>query len=94
MGLQMPEKVKQDALDAGYYTLSQEILSEYAGDYIVLSRSTASDNAFMETSVWNNIPAVKNGHVIEIDTEASSYSDPTTLEYLLDIFEKGFLDKE
>lgn len=91
MGLNMPKKVKEEALGPGYYTLSLEVLSDYAGDYIVLSRSTANDNSFMQTETWNNIPAVKNNRVIEIDTEASTYSDPTTLEYLLDIFKEGFL---
>jgi len=91
MGLNMPEKVKADALGPGYYTLSPEVLSDYAGDYIVLSRSAAGDNSFMQTNTWKNIPAVKNKHVIEIDTEASSYSDPMTLEHLLDIFKEGFL---
>ncbi|MBB6671938.1 iron-hydroxamate ABC transporter substrate-binding protein [Cohnella nanjingensis] len=91
MGLGMPEKVKKDALGPGYYTLSQEVLPEYAGDYIVLSRSASADNAFMKSRTWSDIPAVKNKHVIEIDTEASSYSDPTTLEYLLKIFKEGFL---
>lgn len=91
MGLNMPEKVKADALGPGYYTLSPEVLSDYAGDYIVLSRSSKGDNSFMQTDTWRNIPAVKNGHVIEIDTEASTYSDPTTLEYLLNIFKEGFL---
>ncbi|MFC4810176.1 iron-hydroxamate ABC transporter substrate-binding protein [Paenibacillus sp. GCM10023250] len=93
MGLSMPENVKKDALGPGYYTLSPEVLSQYAGDYVVLSRSSASDNAIMKTSAWTNIPAVKNNRVIEIDTEASSYSDPTTLEYLLGIFKKGFLGR-
>lgn len=91
MGLNMPEKVKADALGPGYYTLSPELLGEYAGDYLVLSRTSDGDNSFMQTDTWKNIPAVKNGHVIEIDSEASSYSDPTTLEYLLKIFKEGFL---
>ncbi|MBB6633065.1 iron-hydroxamate ABC transporter substrate-binding protein [Cohnella thailandensis] len=91
MGLNMPEKVKADALGAGYYTLSPEVLSDYAGDYIVLSRSASGDNSFMETDTWKKIPAVANGHLIEIDTEASTYSDPTTLEYLLNIFKDAFL---
>ncbi|GIQ66747.1 ABC transporter substrate-binding protein [Paenibacillus cisolokensis] len=91
MELNMPEKVKEDALGPGYYTLSPEVLSDYAGDYIVLSRSAQGDNSFMQTDTWQKIPAVKNGHVIEIDTEASTYSDPTTLEYLLNIFKEGFL---
>ncbi|MUT64652.1 iron-hydroxamate ABC transporter substrate-binding protein [Paenibacillus sp. NEAU-GSW1] len=91
MGLNMPEKVKADALGPGYYQLSNEVVADYAGDYIVLSRSGTGDNSFMETDAWKNIPAVKNNHVIEIDTEASTYSDPTTLEYLLNIFKEGFL---
>ncbi|MEC0240622.1 iron-hydroxamate ABC transporter substrate-binding protein [Paenibacillus dokdonensis] len=91
MGLNMPEKVKADALGPGYYTLSPEVISDYVGDFLVLSRSSQGDNSFMKTATWNNIPAVKNKHVIEIDSESSSYSDPTTLEYLLGVFKKGFL---
>jgi len=90
MGLNMTEKVKKDALGPGYYTLSLEVIPEYAGDYIVLSKNKAIDNAFLNSTTWKNIPAVKNNHVIEIDAEASTYSDPTSLEYLLDIFKKGF----
>lgn len=91
MGLNMPEKVKADALGPGYYTLSPEVIGDYVGDFLVLSRSSQGDNSFMKTATWNNIPAVKNKHVIEIDSESSSYSDPTTLEYLLGVFKKGFL---
>lgn len=92
MGLSMPEKVKQDALGPGYYMLSQEVIPEYAGDFVVLSRN-AGDNSFTETKTWNEIPAVKSKNIIEIDTKASTYSDPITLEYLLDIFKEGFLGK-
>lgn len=91
MGLGMNDKVKQDALGPGYYTLSNEVIPDYAGDYIVLSGVEGADNAFLQSDTWKNIPAVKNGRVIEIDSEASSYSDPTTLEYLLDIFQTQFL---
>lgn len=91
MGLNMPEKVKQDALESGLFTLSTEVLDQYAGDWIILSRNSKADVSFMELETWKNIPAVKNGHVIEIDTEASSYSDPTTLDNLFKIFEAGFL---
>lgn len=91
MGLNMPQQVKEKVTGPGYYTLSPEVLADYAGDYIVLSRSAEGDNSFMQTDAWKRIPAVQNGHVIEIDTEASTYSDPTTLEYLLNIFKDGFL---
>lgn len=91
MNLKMPEKVKEMALGPGYHTLSIETLPEFAGDYIVLSKSPDGDSSFLETDTWKNIPAVKNNRVIEINKEASTYSDPITLEYLLEIYEKSFL---
>jgi len=91
MGLNMPEKVKADALGPGYHALSLEVIPEYAGDYIVLSRNPQEENSFMQSDTWKNIPAVKNNRVIEIDTAATTYSDPITLEYLLEIFQKGLL---
>lgn len=91
MGLKMPEKVKELALEAGVYTFSAETLPEFAGDYIVFSKNPDVDNSFTETAVWNNIPAVEKGQVIEINTKASTYSDPITLEHLLSVFEESFL---
>lgn len=35
---------------------------------------------------------VKNNHVNEINTKASTYSDPITLDYLLEFFEDSFLN--
>ncbi|WP_040984386.1 iron-hydroxamate ABC transporter substrate-binding protein [Oceanobacillus jeddahense] len=90
MELEMPEKVQEGALADGYYNLSQETLPEYAGDFIVLS-SMGEENEFTKSETWQSIPAVENNQVIEIDTQEASYSDPATLEYLLDIFEEGFL---
>ncbi|MFD1388462.1 iron-hydroxamate ABC transporter substrate-binding protein [Oceanobacillus oncorhynchi subsp. oncorhynchi] len=90
MELEMPEKVQEDALADGYYNLSQETLPEYAGDFIILS-SMGGENEFTKSETWQSIPAVENNQVIEIDTQEASYSDPATLEYLLDIFEEGFL---
>lgn len=93
MGLNMPEKVKNSALESGIYTISTELLPEYAGDYVILSKNPDVDNSFLETDLWKNIPAVKNGQVYEINTKASTYSDPITLEHLLDFFESSFLNK-
>ncbi|MDX8046470.1 iron-hydroxamate ABC transporter substrate-binding protein [Gracilibacillus sp. S3-1-1] len=91
MDLNMSEKVQEDALEDGYHTLSLEVLPEYAGDFIVISKKASEENEFMQSDTWNSIPAVKKGHVIEIDQDASSYSDPITLKYLVDTFEEGFL---
>lgn len=92
MDLKMPENVEDAVSSDGYYEISQEVLAEYAGDYIILSRGEETDMSFTESEVWQSIPAVQNDNVIEIDTAASSYSDPTTLEYLLEIYSKGLIE--
>ncbi|KAA6473055.1 iron-hydroxamate ABC transporter substrate-binding protein [Bacillus swezeyi] len=91
MKLNMPEKVKEDALKAGYYTLSAEVLPEYAGDYVILSKYSDADTSFQQTDTYKNIPAVQNGHVIEMQGEGASFTDPITLEKQLAFFEKAFL---
>ena len=91
MNLKMPKKVEELALETGIYTFSTEVLPEFAGDYVILSKNPEVDNSFMETDLWKNIPAVKNDQVYEINTKASTYSDPITLDYLLEFFEDSFL---
>jgi iron complex transport system substrate-binding protein len=93
MGLNMPEKVKEDALESGYFTLSQEVLPEYVGDYLVLSKYQEADTAFEETDTFKNIPAVQNGNVIEMQGEGASFTDPITLEKQLAFFKEAFLGK-
>ena len=39
MKLKMPEKVKEKALKEGYYALSTEVLPEFAGDYLIVSKT-------------------------------------------------------
>lgn len=91
MGLKMPEKVKEVALESGYYTLSAEVLPEYAGDYIVLSKYSDADTSFQETETYKNIPAVKNNRVFEMEGNGASFSDPITLEKQLAFFKESFL---
>lgn len=91
MKLKMPEKVQEVALESGYYTLSSEVLPEYAGDYVILSKYSDADTSFMETETYKNIPAVKNGHVFEMNGQGASFSDPVTLEKQLEFIKKSFL---
>lgn len=93
MKLNMPDAVKDNALETGIHVISPEAVGDFTGDYLVLSKNPDVDNSFMETDTWKNIPAVKNGHVIEINSKKSTYSDPVTLEHLLKAFEDGFLEK-
>lgn len=91
MNLKMPEKVKEMALKSGYYTISAEVLPEYAGDYVILSKYADADSSFQETETYKNIPAVKNKRVFELNGNGASFSDPVTLEYQLEFFKKSFL---
>ncbi|MGD7007282.1 iron-hydroxamate ABC transporter substrate-binding protein [Metabacillus sp. 84] len=91
MDLKMPEKVKEDAEKAGYYTISAEVLPEYAGDYVILSKYSDADTSFEETETFKNIPAVKNGQVYEMKGEGASFSDPVTLEKQLSFIKESFL---
>ncbi len=93
MGLNMPEKVKEEALEQGYYALSPEVLPEFAGDYLIFSKNADADNSFQETETYKNIPAVKNDRVFEVNAKEFYFNDPITLDYQLDYFKEAFLGK-
>ncbi|MGE8203238.1 iron-hydroxamate ABC transporter substrate-binding protein [Heyndrickxia sp. NPDC080065] len=91
MHLKMPDKVKETALKNGYYAISTEVLPQFAGDYVILSKSQNQDNSFQKTDTYKNLPAVKNHHVFEANMEEFYFNDPLTLDYQLDFFIKHFL---
>ncbi|EEL52314.1 MULTISPECIES: iron-hydroxamate ABC transporter substrate-binding protein [Bacillus cereus group] len=91
MKLKMPEKVKEKALKDGYYALSTEVLPEFAGDYLIISKNKDTDNSFQETESYKNIPAVKNNRVYEANMMEFYFNDPLTLDFQLDFFKKSFL---
>lgn len=93
MKLKMPEKVKEKALKDGYYALSAEVLPEYAGDYLIISKNNDTNNSFQETESYKNIPAVKNNKAFEVNAKEFYFNDPITLDFQLDFFKKSFLGK-
>ncbi|KQL44047.1 ABC transporter substrate-binding protein [Brevibacillus choshinensis] len=94
MKLKMPEKVKETALKEGYYALSLEVMPQFAGDYVILSKNKDTDNSFQETDTYKNIPAVKNNHVFEANLNEFYFNDPLTLEFQLEFFIEHFLGKK
>ncbi|KZN98345.1 iron-hydroxamate ABC transporter substrate-binding protein [Bacillus badius] len=94
MKLKMPEKVKKMALKDGYYALSLEVLPEFSGDYVVLSKNSDTDHSFQETDTYKNIPAVKNNRLFEVNAKEFYFNDPITLEFQLDYFVQHFLGKQ
>lgn len=91
MKLKMPKKVEEMALEDGFYALSLEVLPEYAGDYVIFSKSPDTDNSFMDTETYQNIPAVKNDQVFEVNAKGFYFNDPLTLDYQLEFFKDSFL---
>ncbi|GAE36474.1 iron-hydroxamate ABC transporter substrate-binding protein [Halalkalibacter akibai] len=91
MQLEMPEKVKEMALEQGYHTLSFEVLPEFAGDYVIFSKNADGDTSFQETETYKNIPAVQNNQVFEVNAKEFYFNDPITLEFQLEFFIEQFL---
>ncbi|QDQ02610.1 iron-hydroxamate ABC transporter substrate-binding protein [Lysinibacillus fusiformis] len=91
MGLKMPEKVKEVALEPGYFAISQEVLGDYAGDYVIFSMFMDQDTSFTEATWFKDLEAVKNGHLFEVNANAFYFNDPLTLDYQLEFFEEKFL---
>ncbi|WP_277674093.1 iron-hydroxamate ABC transporter substrate-binding protein [Piscibacillus halophilus] len=92
MGLNMPEKVEEVALEPGYFAISQEVLGDYAGDYIVMSLTSEQDTSFLDSNWYNEVPAVKNDQVIEADANKFYFNDALSLDYQLDFFKEQFLN--
>ncbi|GKU79962.1 iron-hydroxamate ABC transporter substrate-binding protein [Paenibacillus sp. L3-i20] len=93
MKLAMPEKVKANALKDGYYAISPEVLPDYMGDYVIMSKYTESDMSFQETESYKNIPAVKNKQVFDVNGNQFYFNDPLTLEIQLNFFIEKLLGK-
>ncbi|ASS64817.1 MULTISPECIES: iron-hydroxamate ABC transporter substrate-binding protein [unclassified Paenibacillus] len=91
MKLKMPQKVVDNALKEGYYALSIEVLPEFAGDYMIISKNPDTDNSYQESETYKNIPAVKNNRVFEANAKEFYFNDPISLEYQLEFFKQHFL---
>ena len=94
MGLKMPKQVQDVALEPGYFAISQEVLGDYTGDYLVLSLTEEQDTSFMDAAWFKEIPAVKNGNLIVADARTAYFNDAMTLDDQLDFFEQEFLGNE
>lgn len=94
MQLEMPEKVKEMALADGFYALSVEVLDDYAGDYMVVSKTEETEGSFQDTETYKNIDAVKNDRVFQVDAMEFYFNDPLTLDYQLEFFIDHFLESK
>ncbi|MEO3944091.1 iron-hydroxamate ABC transporter substrate-binding protein [Gorillibacterium sp. CAU 1737] len=91
MKLVMPDKVKEATTKDGYFALSAEVLPDYTGDYLIVSKDPDTDNSYQDTETYKTIPAVKNQHVLEVPMKEFYFNDAITLEYQLETFKEFFL---
>ncbi|WP_000825507.1 iron-hydroxamate ABC transporter substrate-binding protein [Staphylococcus aureus] len=92
MTKQYKDKLQEDK--KGYASISKENISKYAGDYIFLSKPPYGKFDFEKTHTWQNIEAVKKGHVISYKAEDYWFTDPITLEHLRSKLKKEILNKK
>ncbi|WP_270179907.1 iron-hydroxamate ABC transporter substrate-binding protein [Alkalihalobacillus sp. CinArs1] len=79
--LKAPKKLEEDVFGPGWKAISTEVIPTYAGDYIFVGTGAGNpDNSFMESDVWKELPAVKNGNAIQFDSESFYFNDPISLE--------------
>jgi len=90
-GLGMPEAVKEATKSDGFFAVSNEVLKDYTGDYIIFSKNAEEDNSFQNTETYKKIPAVQNQHIFEADAKAFYFNDPISMEYQLEFFINNFL---
>ncbi|HFU3729758.1 TPA: ABC transporter substrate-binding protein [Streptococcus suis] len=85
-----PQKVKDEVFGPGFLAVSQEVLPDYAGDYIILAVEDESVAAsLLNSDLWKNLPAVQNNRVIKVDSKAFYFNDPISLEYQLNILKEA-----
>ncbi|WP_172193800.1 ABC transporter substrate-binding protein [Saccharibacillus qingshengii] len=95
-GLKAPAKAQAEAIDSGTgnASISLEVLPEYAGDIIFTSPWSGDDSdpeKVYGNSLWKNLPAVKAGHVFQLDPTSDTYNDPVTLESQLEFIVDSLL---
>lgn len=90
LGFDAPQKVKDEVFPSGYLQVSQETVSEYIGDYVLVSaEDDKTGSALYESDVWRSIPAVQQNHILKVDANAFYFNDPLTLEYELKTIQDG-----
>lgn len=71
-------------------TVSFEVLPKYAGDYVFRSSYEGMEN-LSDNPIWNSIPAVKEGRLIEMSFGLSYYNDIYSLDKQLDFIVESLL---
>ncbi|OOM74896.1 iron(3+)-hydroxamate-binding protein YxeB precursor [Clostridium puniceum] len=90
LGFKAPDVIQNEIIGKDQHRqISFEKINDYAGDYIMFS-GVGNENLeeLADNSIWQSLPAVKEGHVIPIDFnlfyDIDIYSSNVQLDYLMD----------
>ncbi|MBW4081912.1 AraC family transcriptional regulator [Paenibacillus sp. S150] len=93
LGMKAPGIIQQKidtATGADGESVSFEVLAQYSGDYIFRSSYEGMADLTRDP-IWNSIPAVKEGRLLEIDFGLAYYSDIYSLNAQLDYIVQSLL---
>lgn len=94
LGMKAPEVLQREIEnarnDATSKDVSYEVLPEYVGDYIFRSSFEGMVD-LSDNSIWNNIPAVKEGRLIDMSFGLFFYNDIYSLDKQLDFIVDNLL---
>ncbi|WP_419791203.1 ABC transporter substrate-binding protein [Staphylococcus chromogenes] len=91
-GLKIPAELEKATKKEGWKEISKEEIGTYAGDYIVKAKvPNAAEPEFSKTAMWSNLPAVKQQHVIEANSNVYWYNDPYSLDVIRQDLKKQLL---
>ncbi|MFC9542662.1 ABC transporter substrate-binding protein [Lysinibacillus sp. NPDC056959] len=80
LGRKPPVKVADEIMEKQWAEISEEVLADYTGDYIILtSNGNRTVEEYKKDPVWGSLPAVKNDHLYVWPEERSWYYDPTAV---------------
>ncbi|MFS0838839.1 iron-hydroxamate ABC transporter substrate-binding protein [Paenibacillus sp. 1P03SA] len=95
-GLKAPPEAQKAAIDSGkgWASISLEKLPEFTGDIVFTcpwSGDTSDPGKVYENPVWKGLPAVKKGHVFQLDPKGDTFNDPVSLEAELTFISESLL---
>lgn len=76
LGRKPPAKVADEIMEKQWAEISEEIIPDYSGDYIIMTSNNRTVEDFKADPVWGSLPAIKNNHFYVWPEERSWYYDP------------------
>ncbi|CAM3644641.1 MULTISPECIES: ABC transporter substrate-binding protein [Paenibacillus] len=76
LGRKPPSGVAEEILEKQWAELTAEMVSKYAGDYIIMTSNSRTMEDYKADPIWGSLPAVNKGQMYVWPEERSWYYDP------------------